>query len=368
MEEIADAIADSSADLQTWLNRGGRNMVGEWVIAWINETRDEYEADKVAPPRQWMRDDASSLLDWISDENASDSDSLASVPAGMVDDGIEFYGALPNPLVASVRTLNDETDEDAGEKATAVTEMNPSEPDFRCGSGVVEGQSSDDRSIPDSGRSSEELCSVPQVDNDIVDNLPDNYLQLHNNVATKSNTTSNANHHYETETNSLMTSEPNNSQNTAKSNGTIPNGSVVVCQAVPRKLACCRRMTSRLSCPLRITDTIVCAMPLNLETLKHDGPGFMFVMTDTTDDDTSWAIEHRYKIASSRQPNRWLTEFHTRNVAIEIVWRVKVGRHLEAMKEVYKNLTHFHVHANWFQCSLGTLIEELSEVAHKYSS
>ena len=351
-------------------------MVGEWVIAWINESRDEYEADKCAPRRQWIRSDASSLLDWVSDGNASDSDSLASVPVGIVDDDIEWYGALPNPLVASVRTLNDETEDD-GQTAAEVTEMNPEEinplpqTEFRCGKGVVTSQSSEDRSFPDSGRSSEELCSVPQVDNDVVDNLPDNYL--HNNVATKSNMMNITLRHYETETNSLMSSEPNeygdNSQNTAKPNGTIPNGSVVVCKAVWHKMACCRRMTSRLSCPLRIMDTIVCAMPLNLETLKHDGPGFMFVMTDpASNDDASWAIEHRYKIASSRQPNRWLTEFHTCNVAIEIVWRVKVERHLEAMKEVYKNLMHFHIHANWFQCSLGVLIEELSEVAHKYSS
>lgn len=36
-EEIADAIEDSTADLRVWLNRAGKAMVGEWVIAWVNE-------------------------------------------------------------------------------------------------------------------------------------------------------------------------------------------------------------------------------------------------------------------------------------------------------------------------------------------
>ena len=409
-EEIADAIADSTVDLQTWLNRGGRYMVGEWVIAWINESREEYETEKRSTRGQWMQHDVTSLLDWVSESNGngSDTDSLMSVAAGVTEDDIEFYGALPNPLVASVRTLNDDTDEGDIETAAEVQVMALSPPPQRGlnhPTNVATGQTDhyqpkdndpvymnnvtmsyttpellDSSSAPE--QYTDRNCdkdSNSQPDN--THNAPN--LHTHNNTAKKS-TQSRSNHPSHYKTNSTLVSnnpECNNglnngtingnllAQNKGKSNGQIPNGNAVGCKDVPRTLACHRSRTSWLHCPLRIPDTIVCSMPLNLETQTHDGPGYMFVMTDPSyNDGATWAVEHRYKIASSRQPNRWLTEFHTRNVAIEIIWRVKVGRHLEAMKEVYKNLTHFHVYANWFQCSLCTLIQQLSEVANKYKT
>lgn len=51
-EEIADAIEDSTADLHIWLNRSGKNMVGEWVIAWVNDVRDEYRKEKQREARE----------------------------------------------------------------------------------------------------------------------------------------------------------------------------------------------------------------------------------------------------------------------------------------------------------------------------
>ena len=51
-EEIADAIEDSTADLHLWLNRRGKNMVGEWVIAWLNENREEYSKEKKREARE----------------------------------------------------------------------------------------------------------------------------------------------------------------------------------------------------------------------------------------------------------------------------------------------------------------------------
>ena len=44
---FVDAIEDSTQDLWIWLHRHGKNMVGEWVILWINEMRDEWKAERV---------------------------------------------------------------------------------------------------------------------------------------------------------------------------------------------------------------------------------------------------------------------------------------------------------------------------------
>ena len=406
VEEIADAIADSTVDLQTWLNRGGRYMVGEWVIAWINESREEYEMEKRATRGQWVRRDVTSILDWVSEsnDNDSDSESVISVAAGIVDDDVEYYGALPNPLVASVRTLMDDTDEGDGENAAQVQVL-PLSPLPQTDQITID-QSDTDR-LKDDGQAFTANVTVSYTTPEFNNSISASADHTHKNSAkhsipqadnantsnphnTSEKSTSNHLSHYKPQIDSTPVSNDPNcngnipsilsngtingnitnlSHNNATSNGKIPNGNAPVCKDIPHTLMSGRRRGNKLRCPLRIPDSIACSMPLNLETLKHDGPGYMFVMTHpTSNDGDSWAVEHRYKIASSRQPNRWLTEFHTRNVAIEIIWRVKVGRHLVAMREVYKNLAQYHVYANWFQCPLYTLVEQLSEVANKYKT
>ena len=75
-EEIADAIEDSEMDLAIWLNRAGKHMVGEWVISWINETRDEYlherELEEFAPHAMSGEDRSPSIT------NTSETGSLGS--------------------------------------------------------------------------------------------------------------------------------------------------------------------------------------------------------------------------------------------------------------------------------------------------
>ena len=41
-EEIADAIEESTIDLIIWLDNNGHNFIGEWVMTWINDEREEY--------------------------------------------------------------------------------------------------------------------------------------------------------------------------------------------------------------------------------------------------------------------------------------------------------------------------------------
>lgn len=43
---------DSTADLYIWLNRSGKQMVGEWVIAWVNDCRAEYKREKLREARE----------------------------------------------------------------------------------------------------------------------------------------------------------------------------------------------------------------------------------------------------------------------------------------------------------------------------
>ena len=44
-EEIAEAIEDSTNDLNMWLNRHGKHKIGEWVIAWVNDCREAFDRD-----------------------------------------------------------------------------------------------------------------------------------------------------------------------------------------------------------------------------------------------------------------------------------------------------------------------------------
>ena len=54
-----------------WLNRSGKNMVGEWVIAWVNDSREEYKREK-------LREASEGGFRWVDLEAADhvDSDSL----------------------------------------------------------------------------------------------------------------------------------------------------------------------------------------------------------------------------------------------------------------------------------------------------
>ena len=74
-EEIADAIEDSTADLHIWLKRTGKYMVGEWVIAWINDCREEYKRERGEPltPRS-SPDPDNSDRGFNSDGDDSDGD------------------------------------------------------------------------------------------------------------------------------------------------------------------------------------------------------------------------------------------------------------------------------------------------------
>lgn len=117
---------------------------------------------------------------------------------------------------------------------------------------------------------------------------------------------------------------------------------------------------------LHINETMSRAMQFHIDTLDKDGPGFIFIMTDTVQGFLPWSADQRYKIASSRQPERWLREFRNRNIDIDLIWQVKVRNHLLALREVHTHLQRCHLHSNWFKCSLSRIMDIISRIVRKY--
>ena len=68
-------LQDSTADLYIWLNRSGKNMVGEWVIAWVNDTREEYKREKRREARE-------AGYRWVDIEGGEQLDSDSSMGGG----------------------------------------------------------------------------------------------------------------------------------------------------------------------------------------------------------------------------------------------------------------------------------------------
>ena len=73
-EEIAAAIEDSTADLHSWLTRSGHHMVGEWIIAWLNDSYVVFRQERHATRGQRLRETVAHRHehDW----NTSSSDSV----------------------------------------------------------------------------------------------------------------------------------------------------------------------------------------------------------------------------------------------------------------------------------------------------
>ena len=121
-------------------------------------------------------------------------------------------------------------------------------------------------------------------------------------------------------------------------------------------------------CDVVFCDSALKAMEFNIDTLDKEGPGFIFVMTEALGGDKQlpWSTEQRYKIASSRQPDRWILEFKSRNIGVDVVWQIRVQNHIKAVREVHSSLQQYNLHTNWFRCSLSVIIENVLNIASKY--
>ena len=120
-------------------------------------------------------------------------------------------------------------------------------------------------------------------------------------------------------------------------------------------------------CDVVFCDSALKAMEFTIDTLDKEGPGFIFVMTEALGDkQLPWSTEQRYKIASSRQPDRWILEFKSRNIEVDVVWQIRVQNHIKAVREVHSSLQQYNLHTNWFRCSLAIIIENVLNIASKY--
>ncbi|CAD5120120.1 DgyrCDS8697 [Dimorphilus gyrociliatus] len=77
VEEIADAIEDNEADVSTWLNHGGKYMVGEWMLAWMNECHDDFrrQEEQVSADSDLVKELGANRPDWADRRKSSDGSS-----------------------------------------------------------------------------------------------------------------------------------------------------------------------------------------------------------------------------------------------------------------------------------------------------
>jgi len=103
------------------------------------------------------------------------------------------------------------------------------------------------------------------------------------------------------------------------------------------------------------------------DSLKKVGPGFIFVMTDCLTECLPWSLDCRYNIASSRLPERWLMEFRSNSIEVEIIWKVHVENHMKAMREVHSMLIKYRIENDWYKCPLSMIVTAVSKVAKRYN-
>jgi len=108
------------------------------------------------------------------------------------------------------------------------------------------------------------------------------------------------------------------------------------------------------------------AMEITINTLDKDGPGFIFILTDCLTQCLPWNTDCRYKVTSSRQPERYVQKFSKQNINIEIIWQIRVQHHILACKEVHTYLQTFKMHTNWYKCPLKVIVETVSKVAKRF--
>ena len=372
-EEIADAIEDSTVDLMIWLKRAGKYMVGEWVISWVNETREEYLREleiermhldelshEVTPGQSLTTSESGDTEDYRSQahirrhsqsETHSDatemSDSETEIKECVSDDGVDEASGDDVPPPLPPRTLRRSLKLSRAPKDGIARHHSPSgDSDENLYDSPPEGAT---------GSSSTIHSSIPG-DSIVPDSLSGDQVVT-------------------------VVTEADHNQNIKCTNCTLANSDVFQLDnnGLPVKALCTCTLAhysyirqlkeaehAEDNCDLYFSDTNNRAMEINIDTLDKDGPGFIFIMTDSLRECMPWSAESRYKVASSRKPERCLLEFRSRNVDIDLIWQVKVEHHIIAVKEVHLTLCKYNLHSNWFRCSLSEIMEAIAKVIKKY--
>lgn len=348
-EEIAEAIEDSTIDLHLWLNRvQGKFMVGEWVIAWMNECREEYERE------QGYDDDVS--LKVVETDVGRISPLSISRTTTTFDDEPEATGSDGRVTdIASIRTTSTLPDRDHSLDGDSCNNSRPSSPKMfrriRDENGELPARGRANRpSNLEFLKDSLVLCDGLFIDQPDSGNVSDIYTRDHLLGSFKHDA-----------------SCPDNCPD-SKGLPVCDNCSCAFIHYSYRRnlVETENSKNEKIDEDLCIKDECERAMELNFDTLDKDGPGFIFILTDSKHSTLSWSVEHCYKLASSRQPERCVTEFRGQNIDVDLIWKVKVRRHLEAIGEVHAHLSKHNIHSDWFKCSLSTIMEVVSKTVRQY--
>ena len=405
-EEIAEAIEDSTHDLNMWLNRHGKHKIGEWVIAWINDCREDFDRGEMhkmgeegdfdqelflragTPDSEDERrsDDEGGRRraeeDRRSDSRITELDSLSSqagtsrASAETLDKNrqeappsdnvcnqdmmcvgerqavILHLGDLPPPPLSSRPQTSD--------LSTLTRSSRPGNLDLTQNNLDHDSSTEGLYEPPDSGHFSDLYTAIPS-DNP----LDPGDSSLNNNISPQC-------------TAKLLSTLQGCQFHNADPDG--HHSPSLKCTCSLAHYSYIRKKSTKTTKDVKLPDlpqTMTCnniytstsmtrAMEFDLETLDRQGPGFIFIMTDSIANCLPWSSEHRYKIASSRQPDRYVLEFRTRNIDIDLIWQVKVKQHMKAVREIHSMLTAYNLHSNWFKCSLSLIMDTVSRVVKHY--
>ena len=501
-EEIADSIEESTQDLELWLNRSGKHMVGEWLIAWMNETREEYDTNMEDSSQSHRRESLQAFLDNNSqstfqfDSDDDDAEQMGTTETPEVQSVIDYLennnststednyaspNTLPNPNDNSNPTIHSQEDVHLITEVPTPPPLPPPRTQTQKSDHITECQH-DERAYIMEPRapicimeefdeplytkrdknkttlfcsmlkkkqpSEETLMSETESDSVKMDAIPDHRLNITETLKEKEkpkepdlaplceeeslNDDSDLDSlHSGAVIYDIIPSAPmldeldetpppppegttiteapvlppnghikgpqNNNQDIPLGKHTIrfDSSDMFMKEPIPpileQTILPSTNHVEECTCAINHYSLIhhsggddtfdeddkcaVCklatkskAMELNFDTLDRDGPGFIYVMTDSYHKYLPWSGEHRYKVASSRQPEKCLTEFKSRNIEIDLIWQVKVQCHLRAIKEVHSCLSDYTIQSNWFKCPLSVIMDIVSKIAKKYRS
>lgn len=405
-EEIADAIEDSTYDLDIWLNRGGKHMVGEWIIAWINECREEYDAEKLR-------------------EQYELEEYLAATPSSDRSDSEDDYSdselkELVHPSDRKVR-CKDHGEASGCETGDQMTDDLYSDYDQLDCTESSEGATSGQWPVGAGaagadGAESEELDKSDSEDDDERNDHPPKNV-VHGVVPNGEEKTRGEEREMRltVTVSGATSSQPSIPSLRDPGGGPAPPGSVaptvspprqpklptlppmllpklipIQCSVVPPPgspgfishfektgLPICPNCTCKLAhtavddndnncIDLYLSQSWGPAMDVCINTLEKDGPGFIFVLTDCLTQCLPWNTSCRYKVTSSRQPQRSVMEFNKHKIETEVIWQIKVQHHISAVQEVHTNLITYKLQTSWYKCPLKVIVETVSKVAKKF--
>lgn len=94
---------------------------------------------------------------------------------------------------------------------------------------------------------------------------------------------------------------------------------------------------------------------------ESDNPGHIYVLTEAGHRNYfSCSSNVLYKVLATCQKEKWLLEYFSPRLHVDVVWKVSVARHLTALKVITEHLKPYWLHSNWYKCSLNKIIDVIT--------